>query len=58
MIDLDRAATLLHVADKAKQWPRLKAIHDAAMAELEAMQVPEAKPEPEEGEADVDQRRR
>jgi hypothetical protein len=59
MIDFDKAATLLHIADKAKQWPRLKPLHDAAMVELEAMQVPEPQPEPEpEGESDVNQGRR
>ena len=57
-LDWQKVYGLLHIADLAKQWPRLKPTHDAAMVELERMQAPEVKPEPEEGEADVDQRRR
>lgn len=33
-MDHNKAAMLLHVLDKAKNWPNLKGIHDAAMHEL------------------------
>jgi len=45
-IDFNRAAMLLHVCDKSKNWPNLRKLHDAAMAELVDMQEPEEKPQP------------
>ena len=36
-MDHNRAAMLLAVMDKAKQWPNLKGVHDAAMYELEEL---------------------
>ena len=35
--DLDRANFLLGIIEKAVKWPKLKAIHDHAMAELEVL---------------------
>ena len=43
-MDFQKAAMLLHVCDKAKNWPNLKPLHDAAMAELIDLQAPEEKP--------------
>lgn len=46
-IDFNRAAMLLHIAEASNpvKWPKLRAIHEAAMAELEEIAgVP--KPEP------------
>ena len=40
-LDWQKVFGLLHIVDLAKQWPRLKPTHDAAMAELEKMQKPE-----------------
>ena len=36
-LDFNHVATLLMVAEKTLGFPRLKKIHDAAVAELEAM---------------------
>lgn len=33
-MDWDKIEQLLGIVDKARQWPTLRAIHDAAMAEL------------------------
>lgn len=44
-IDFNRAGLLLHICDLSVKWPRLKAIHDAAMAELEGMKAEEPKAE-------------
>jgi hypothetical protein len=38
-IDYERAALLLHVAEEALKYPKLKALHDGAVTELEAMLV-------------------
>lgn len=38
-VDYNKAATLLHIVDTAKQWPTLKGIHDLAMMELLAINV-------------------
>lgn len=51
-MDFSKAAMLLHVADKARQWPNLKKLEMAALAELEQIQnplelVPESEPEEE-----------
>lgn len=35
MRDLSDIVNLLTVVDKARQWPKLAPLHDAAMAELE-----------------------
>ena len=35
-MDFHRIAMLLHVVEQSRGLPKLKAIHDAAMAELEA----------------------
>ncbi len=40
-LDFNHVATLLMVAEKTLGFPRLKPIHDAAVAELEAMVVEE-----------------
>ena len=47
-VDFNKAGLLLHICDLANQWPRLKPLHDAAMAELEKLQA--AKEEPAEVE--------
>ncbi len=50
-MDFSKAAMLLHVADKARQWPNLKKLEMAALAELEQLQAPpksEVEPEPKE----------
>jgi len=39
-MDFSKAAMLLHVCAKSKDWPNLKVLHDAAMGELEAMCKP------------------
>lgn len=42
MRDLGDIVNLLNVVDKARQWPKLKPLHDAAMAELERIvELPE-----------------
>lgn len=54
MTDLNKAAMLLHVCDKAKNWPLLKGVHDAAMHELgllNAEALNEAKEREEEAKA-------
>lgn len=35
--DMNKAAALLHIADKAVQWPNLKGLHDRAMDELQEL---------------------
>ena len=40
-LDFNHVATLLMVAEKTLGFPKLKPIHDAAVAELEAMIAPE-----------------
>ncbi len=53
-LDFNHVATLLMVAEKTLGFPRLKPIHDAAVAELEAMIAPEpVEEEPVEEEADA-----
>ena len=48
MIDFDKVLLLLQVCDLSKNWPPLKRMHDAAMAELVKMQEePEEETEPE-----------
>ena len=42
MIDLNKVGLLLHVLDKCLQWPELRPLHDAAMAELRKLQAPPA----------------
>lgn len=37
-MDFSKAAMLLHVADKARQWPNLSKLEKAALAELEKIQ--------------------
>ncbi len=49
-LDFNHVATLLMVAEKTLGFPRLKPIHDAAVAELEAMIAPEPVEEPVEEE--------
>ncbi len=39
--DFNRIAALLHVVEKTRDYPKLKTIHDAAMAELEQHANPE-----------------
>jgi hypothetical protein len=39
-MDYDKIERLLNIVDKARQWPLLRKIHDAAMKELEAMGAP------------------
>lgn len=34
-IDMNATATLLNIVDLARQWPKLQAIHDLAMAQLD-----------------------
>jgi hypothetical protein len=41
--DLDRANFLLGIVEKAVKWPKLKAIHDYAMIELEHLAEESAK---------------
>ena len=41
--DLDRANFLLGIVEKAVKWPKLKAIHDYAMVELEHLAEESAK---------------
>jgi hypothetical protein len=41
--DFERALLLLSVAEKSLGYPKLKAIHDGAVAELEAM-LPQPEP--------------
>lgn len=43
-MDFQKAAMLLHVCDKSKNWPNLRPLHDAAMAELMKMQEDKAEP--------------
>ncbi len=45
-MDFSKAAMLLHVCAKSKDWPNLKVLHDAAMGELEAMCKPKEDPKP------------
>ncbi len=52
-LDFNHVATLLMVAEKTLGFPRLKKIHDAAVAELEAMIAEEPVEEPVEEEADA-----
>jgi len=55
-MDFNHVATLLMVAEKTLGFPKLKRIHDAAVAELEAMvaePVEEVEEEPAEEEADA-----
>lgn len=40
-MDFEHILVLLQVCEKTIQWPRLKLIHDAAMAELEDYAVPQ-----------------
>lgn len=37
--DFGRVGLLLHIVDKAKNWPALRDLHDEAMRELVAMDV-------------------
>ena len=39
----DDALKLLHIADMANKWPKLRSIHDAALRELEKHSVTAAK---------------
>ena len=53
-LDFNHVATLLMVAEKTLGFPKLKPIHDAAVAELEAMIAPEpVEEEAVEEEADA-----
>ena len=57
-MDFNHVATLLMVAEKTLGFPKLRPIHDAAVAELESM-LPQSEPvevveeEPAEEEADA-----
>ncbi len=59
VLDFNHVATLLMVAEKTLGFPKLKKIHDAAVAELEAMiaepveEVEAVEEEPAEEEADA-----
>lgn len=45
--DWTTIAGLLHIVEKSMNYPKLRHLHDAAMAELEATRPPpEEKPEP------------
>ena len=48
--DLDLANFLLGIVEKAVKWPKLKAIHDYAMIELEHLAEESAKYNAEEAE--------
>lgn len=39
-MDFARASMLIHILDKAVQWPSLRPLHDAALAELIKIQSP------------------
>ena len=51
--DFERAALLLHVTEGCRGLPRLKALHDAAMTELEGMRPTIAEPNQPELEENV-----
>lgn len=61
-MNFEKATMLLMICDKSKNWPNLRYLHDAAMAELMAIQSPkivvkEPEPEPEiEAEPALDRR--
>lgn len=59
-MNFEKATMLLMICDKSKNWPNLRLLHDAAMAELMAIQAPEVEveePEPEvEAEPALDRR--
>ncbi len=44
--DFNRIAALLHVVEKTRDYPKLKSIHDSAMAELEEHANPAPPEEP------------
>jgi len=49
---------LLHVADKARQWPNLKKLEMAALVELEKLQIDFVEQQPVPPTADVPRRMR
>lgn len=46
-MDFDRVGLLLNICDLANKWPKLKALHDEAMGELEKIMQDRRQPYPE-----------
>lgn len=51
----DDALKLLHIADMANKWPKLRSIHDAALRELEKHSVTAAKDNEEAAKAKAEE---